>query len=98
MEEKMEVDDPASLYVVFGVIAALTFLTLALSFYPLGVWNLVLQLTISLASVTVLGRSFMHLKKADTVTWLTIGAMVFWMMILFVLVLSDFVTREHGSY
>ena len=39
---------------------------------------------------------FMHLKGSDNLIWLVVGASLFWLIILFVLLLNDYVTRHLG--
>ena len=41
---------------------------------------------------------FMHLLHSRPLTWLVLGAGLFWLGILLALTLSDYVTRHWGAY
>jgi cytochrome c oxidase subunit 4 len=89
-----DADDPVSLLMVYGAIVALTLLTVGVSTQmALGALALPIQLGISATQVCLVGYYFMHLKKGERVLVLTALSSIFWMAILFVLVLSDYLTR-----
>lgn len=81
---------------LYIVIACLFLLTLSLSFVNLGSWNLILALLIAGTQGALLTLFFMHLREADHITWLIAGAAFFWLAILFVFLLTDYVTRHYG--
>jgi len=93
-----KVDNPVALVVTFFVVAALSLLTIALSFANMGIITLVFQLLIGTVQSVIMLRYFMHLDSNDTATKLTVAAATFWMFILFTLVLTDYLTRHYGSY
>src|SRR5947209_5699815 len=55
-----------------------------------GPTRLVINLVIASVQVALLGLFFMHLKGADRLTWLVVGAGGFWLLILFLLLLTDY--------
>jgi len=92
------IDEPASLfYVYFGLIGFFG-LTLALAAAKLGNALLPVQLIIGAMQAVLVGVFFMHLKRADRTIVFTALAAIFWMIILFVLELPDFVTRHLSAY
>jgi caa(3)-type oxidase subunit IV len=93
-----DVDSPPQLFVIFIVLAALAVLTVFLAQQPMGgSWNLITQMSISVVQAFLVGYYFMHLKKADSVTLLTAAATLFFLAIMFVLVLSDVLSRQYGG-
>lgn len=90
-----DIDSPGTLLVVFGVIITLFFATLALSSSGMmGKYALFGQLAIGAVQATFVGYSFMHLRHGDRIVILTALASIFWMGILFVLFMSDYMTRN----
>lgn len=63
-----------------------------------GGTRLVLNLVVASVQVALLGLIFMHLKNSDRLTWLVVGAGLFWILILFLLLLTDYLTRQYGVY
>lgn len=57
-----------------------------------------LNLMIAGAQASLLAYFFMHLKGADHLTWLVAGAGLFWILILFTLLLTDYLTRQIAAY
>jgi cytochrome c oxidase subunit 4 len=85
---------PKSTY--FAVYVALVFLTLlttAVAFFDLGLANPVVALSIAILKATLVVLFFMHLKYATHLNWVIAGAAVFWLLILLLLILSDYGTR-----
>ena len=78
----------------FAVLAVLAVVALAVGFSDLGGLKLVASLAIAAVQTAVLGYFFMDLKQADKLTWLCVGAAGFWLVILFVFLLTDYVTRH----
>ena len=79
---------------VYAVLLVLTGLTTSVAFYDFGVFNPVAALTIALIKATLVVLFFMHLRHSGRLTWLVAGAAIFWLGILFVLLLSDYLTRS----
>ena len=87
-----------SYFVVFLLIAGMIFLAVGVSFAGLGPSAVFANLLIAGAQSCLLGYFFMHLKGAEQLTWLIVGAGLFWLAILFVLLLTDYVTRHIAAY
>jgi cytochrome c oxidase subunit IV len=89
----------SSYYGLFFVIAVLMIVTVAISFTGLpGHTRLILNLLIAGAQAALLSLFFMHLRKSDPVTLLVAAAGLFWLFLLFVLILTDYVTRHYAAY
>jgi cytochrome c oxidase subunit IV len=89
----------SSYYGLFFVIAVLMIVTVAISFTGLpGNTRLILNLLIAGAQAALLSLFFMHLRKSDPVTMLVAAAGLFWLFLLFVLILTDYVTRHYAAY
>ena len=80
--------------VVWAVLMCLTALTGAVSFINLRQWSTVVAIVIACAKAALVIAFFMHLRyeKQKTIwIWATVSA--FWLTILFVLTMNDYVTR-----
>jgi cytochrome c oxidase subunit 4 len=83
---------------IFGALLVLTALTVVASWYDLGggrlhYANAVVALTIAVTKATLVVLYFMHVRYSSRLTWVFVGAGVFWLMILIGLTLSDVLTR-----
>jgi cytochrome c oxidase subunit 4 len=87
---------PARTYVIVLVLLlALTGLTLYISFLELdGIWHLVFGMLIGLIKASLVVLFFMHALYSPRLTWVVIGAGIFWLLILLSLTLSDYFTRD----
>ncbi len=90
---------PQSTYfAVFGALIALTVLTVGVSFLELGRWHAFVGLAIACCKAVLVGLFFMHLMSSNRLTWLVVGAGLFWMAILMGLTLTDYLTRHWLTY
>jgi cytochrome c oxidase subunit IV len=80
-------------FAVFAALIVLTATTTAVSFVDLGPWNTVVALGIAFLKATLVVLFFMHVKYSPRLTQITIAGGLFWLAILLVLTLSDFMTR-----
>jgi cytochrome c oxidase subunit IV len=92
------VTPPPTYYAVYAALIALTLLTVGVSFFDLGAYNLAVGLGIGAIKATLVALFFMHLLHSTRLTWVVIGASLFWLGILMVLTLSDYLTRRWLSY
>ncbi len=88
-------DNPAQLLVVFVVVLGLALANVGLS-TAIGPrpFTLPLQLMIGSIQAWFVAYYFMHLKQSDGVVVLTALSSLFWMGILFVLFMGDYMTRH----
>ena len=91
---------PSRIYLlVFVALLLLTAVTVAASFYDLGggrshYANAIVAITIAVSKATLVVLYFMHVRYGSRLTWVFVGAGVFWFLILIVLTLSDVFTRH----
>jgi caa(3)-type oxidase subunit IV len=85
---------PRSYIVVCVILVLLTFLTLSVSFVHLsGVWHIVAGLIIGLCKASLVVLFFMHALVSSRLTWIVIAVSGFWLGLLLVLTLCDYLTR-----
>ena len=80
-------------YAVFAALLVLTAITTAVAFVDLGPWNTVVALGIAFLKATLVALFFMHVKYSSRLTQVIVAGGLFWLAILIVLTLSDFVSR-----
>jgi cytochrome c oxidase subunit IV len=78
---------------VFLSLLALTVSTVAISKLDLGEYNFVAAMTIAVIKGSLVVAFFMNVRRASSMTKLFIGAGFFWMAILLVFILSDYLSR-----
>ncbi|OWK36203.1 cytochrome C oxidase subunit IV family protein [Fimbriiglobus ruber] len=82
----------------FVVLAVLAAVQLAVGFSDLGPLKVLANLLIAGVQTSVLGLFFMDVKQGDKLTWLCIGASVFWTGLMFLFILTDYLTRHYAAY
>jgi cytochrome c oxidase subunit IV len=85
-------------YSVFAALIALTLLTVGVSFLELGAWHTPIGVLIGVVKATLVVLFFMHLLHSSRASWLAVLAGLFWLGILMVLTLSDYLTRHVLAY
>lgn len=80
-------------FAVFAALMVLTAITTTVAFVDLGPWNTVVALGIAFLKATLVALFFMHVKYSPRLTQVTVAGGIFWLAILIVLTLSDFVSR-----
>src|SRR2546429_9406147 len=78
---------------VFGALLALTITTVAVSKLELGRFNFIAAMTIAVIKGTLVVMFFMDVRRATSRTKLFVGAGLFWLAILLVFLLSDYLSR-----
>lgn len=79
---------------VFGSLLFLTALTTAVAFVNLGGdVNSIVALGIAVLKALLVILFFMHVLYSNRFTWVMAGAGIFWLLILVVFTLTDFLTR-----
>ncbi len=84
------------LRVYFAIAAALFVLlglTIVVAHIDLGPFNIVAALAIAIVKMLLVVLFFMHVKYSSKLVMLFAAAGVFWLAILFMFTLSDFLTR-----
>lgn len=85
---------PKSLYyLIFLALMVGTALTWWVATIDLGMMNNVIMLVIAVTKATLVVLFFMHVKYGSKLTWLVVGGAVFFLLILIVLTLNDYLAR-----
>ena len=85
---------PKSLYyLVFLALLVGTFLTVLVAKYDLGPFNNIVMLTIACTKALLVILFFMHVRWSTRLTWVVAGAGFFWLLIMFSLTMSDYMSR-----
>lgn len=83
---------------VLLMLVALALLTWGISYVDLGRWNLVAAMAIAVTKMLLVVLVFMHAWFSPRVTNLAFCAGIFWLGILVVLTLSDYLSRSWLTY
>jgi len=80
-------------YFVFAALIVGTGLTVLVAFFDLGVFNNILMLSIACAKALLVILFFMHVRWSTRLTWLVVASGFFWLIILFGITMTDYLTR-----
>ena len=80
-------------YSIFGALMVLTAITVSVAFINLGPLNFPVALGIAILKATLVILFFMHVKYSSRLTQLICGTAFFFLVILFGLTLSDYMSR-----
>lgn len=85
---------PVRLYLaIFGALMVLTSVTIGVAFINLGAFNFPVALGIAILKATLVILFFMHVKESSRLTKLIIGTGFFFLLVLFSLTLTDYLSR-----
>jgi cytochrome c oxidase subunit IV len=85
-------------YLIFAILMICTALTVGIAFVDLGPFNVVAALTIAVFKATLVVLFFMHVKYGTRLTWAVVVGSVFWLGIMLVLTMSDYLTRAWQTF
>jgi cytochrome c oxidase subunit IV len=80
-------------YMVYAALLGLLVVTVAVAELHLGAFGIVLALMIAVAKAGLVLLYFMHLRYSSRLTWLFASAGFVWLLILFVFLLADYLSR-----
>ena len=80
-------------YAIFGGLMVLTAITVAVAFINLGALNFPVALAIAVTKATLVILFFMHVKYNSRLVKLVCGGAFFFLVILFGLTMSDYLSR-----
>ena len=80
-------------YAVFAALMVGTALTVGVAFIDLGAMNNVLMLGIAMTKALLVILFFMHVRWSTRLTWLVVASGFFWLIILFGITMTDYLTR-----
>jgi cytochrome c oxidase subunit IV len=81
-------------YLIYAVLIVLTGTTTVMAYVDLGAFNVYLALTIAVIKATLVILFFMHVKDAAGITTVYVAAGFFWLAILILLTVTDYMTRS----
>lgn len=81
-------------YKVAFILFVLLVLTIAAAYIDLGRFNIVLAMTIAVIKGTLVVLYFMHVRYSSRLTWIFASAGFFWLIIMFLLTMSDYLSRS----
>jgi cytochrome c oxidase subunit 4 len=81
-------------YRVFAALMVLLVLTLAAAAFDLGPLNIAIAVTIAVIKAVLILLYFMHLRFSTPLVQVFGGAALFWLLIMFALTLTDYVSRN----
>lgn len=84
---------PRLYVVIWGLLMALLFLTLALGEVPLGQWNFFVAFAIAMVKAVLIVLFFMHVRYSPGLTKVVACAGFFWLAIMLGLTFADYLTR-----
>lgn len=85
---------PVRLYMaIFGALIVGTILTVVVAKFDFGVMNNVIMLTIAIAKALLVVLYFMHVRWSSRLTWVVAASGFFWLLILFVFTMADYMSR-----
>ena len=80
--------------IVFSVLIALTGLTVWAAYMDFGAWDVTVALGIASFKAILVVLYFMHVKENEPLIGLFIVGGVFWLAVMLVFTVADYVTRE----
>jgi cytochrome c oxidase subunit IV len=90
---------PKSMYYsIFGILMVLTVVTVFAAFNDLGILNFPVALGIAITKATLVILFFMHAKYSSKLTRLFVGMSFFFLIIMFALTLTDYMSRGLRTY
>jgi cytochrome c oxidase subunit IV len=80
-------------YWIFAALMVLTFITTESSYFDLGAMNVIVALVIAFTKASLVVLFFMHVKYASRLTQIVVIGGLFWLALLLMLTMGDFITR-----
>lgn len=84
-------------FYVFGALMVLTVLTVIAANFNFGRMNDVIAMLIAVTKATLVVLFFMHVRYSSRLTWVVVVSGFFWLAIMFLFTLSDYVTRNEST-
>jgi len=85
-------------YTIFASLMVLTGITVAVAFINLGPLNFPVALSIAIVKATLVILFFMHVKYSSRLTKLVVATGFFFLLILFTLTMTDYLSRGWLTY
>jgi cytochrome c oxidase subunit 4 len=82
-------------YGIFSALMVLTVLTVAVTYVHLGAFNLAVAMAIAVTKAMLVISFFMHVKYSPKVVKVTAGIGFFFLIIMVMFTMSDYLSRDH---
>ena len=92
------VSPKSTYYLIFGALMVGTVVTVAAAFVNLGAFNFPVAISIAITKATLVVLFFMHVKYSSKLTKLFVGMAFFFLLTMFGLTLTDYLTRGLRTY
>jgi cytochrome c oxidase subunit 4 len=89
---------PRVYYTIFAILMFCTYLTVQIAFFDLGPLNTIAAIGIAVFKATLVVLFFMHVKYSSRLTQAVVVGSIFWLGILLVLTMGDYLTRVWRTY
>ena len=96
MQAATHLVSPRTYVTIFMLLMVLTAVTVGAAFLDLGPFNTLVALLIACTKMMLVVLYFMHVRYSSRLTWAVVGAGFFWLALLLLLTLADYVTRGAG--
>jgi cytochrome c oxidase subunit 4 len=80
---------------IFAALMVLTAITIFVSGINLGPFNTIVALAIAVSKAILVVLYFMHVRYSSKLTQVVVAGGVFWLVIMIVLVMADYLSRPH---
>ena len=88
---------PVRVYLtIFALLMMFTAITVGVSFIDLGPMNTLVAIVIAVTKMMLVILYFMHVRYSSRLTWAVVAGGFFWLAILLLLTLGDYLTRGPG--
>jgi cytochrome c oxidase subunit IV len=94
MSSSHPITSPLTYVIVFASLAVLTVLTVVVAYFDFGFMNVVVALGIAVIKASLVVWFFMGVRYNTPLTRVVVLAGLFWLMIMFGLGMSDYLTRD----
>ena len=91
--DSVHIASKRSYFAIFAILMVCTYLTWQVAFFDLGPLNTVVALAIAVFKAVLVVLFFMHVKHGNRLTWVVILAAVFWLALMLMITMSDYLTR-----
>ncbi|MFN7981214.1 MAG: cytochrome C oxidase subunit IV family protein [Vicinamibacterales bacterium] len=85
-------------YTIFLALMVGTALTWWVATIDLGIMNNVIMLAIAVTKASLVVLFFMHVKYSSKLTWVVVSGAIFFLIIMIVLTLNDYIFRGVASF
>jgi cytochrome c oxidase subunit 4 len=87
------VESPKLYLLIFGTLMIMTLVTVGAAFIDFGPFNIIIALSIAIFKAVLVILFFMHVRHRDHLTWIYVSAGFYWLLILIIITMTDFISR-----